>query len=232
MIENVHLENLIILDYSLAQLPESEVEMMQVPLEISYRGVEKTEALDALVNEKVAKLERVCNYINSCRIAIEKIHDRPSSGSPYRVRIDLTVPPGHELAAVKNPGEGDQYDPLESVIRSAFDAARRQLTELTQRQRDQVKTHLEQEMTAIVIKLFPEQGYGFIKTLEGQEIYFHQNSVLHDDFERLEIGTGVRFFAEEGEKGLQASTVQIVNKPGKSISQVDELEIEQPLGWG
>jgi hypothetical protein len=54
---------------------------------------------------------------------------------------------------------------------------------------------------------------------------------LHDDFERIEIGTGVRFFATEGEKGLQASTVQIIDKPGHSVGQAEESLITPPLGW-
>jgi hypothetical protein len=70
---------------------------MKVGLEISYRDVEKSDAIETLIHEKVAKLEKLCDYISSCHIAVEKIHDRPSHGSPYRVRIDMTVPPGHEL---------------------------------------------------------------------------------------------------------------------------------------
>ncbi len=205
---------------------------MKVPLEITYRNVPKTDALETLVGEKVRKLEEVCPYISSCHIAIEKVHDRPSSGSPYRVRLDITVPPSHELAAVSNPGAGTQYDPLETVIRHAFDAARRQLLELKQRQRQQVKTHPAQTTTALVTRLFPEQGYGFLRTLEGQEIYFHRNSVLHEDFERLEIGTGVHFFLDQGEEGPQASTVQIVDKPGAHVSTNNPEVMEPPLGWG
>ena len=204
---------------------------MQVPLEVSYRNVEKTDALEALVQEKVDKLEEVCDHISSCRIAIEKAHDHPSSGSPYRVRIDLTVPPRHELAVTKSPDEGTQYEPLEAVIRDAFEAARRQLAELNERQHQKVKSHPTQEMTGIVTKLSADEGYGFIKSLEGQEIYFNRNSVLSNDFDRLEIGTGVQFFAQEGDEGLRASTVGIVNKPGASASKVSEEEIEPPLGW-
>jgi ribosome-associated translation inhibitor RaiA len=119
---------------------------MKVPVEITYRDVEKTDYLDDLIHKKIAKLERYCNYMSSCRIVVEKIHDRPKSGSPYRVRLDITVPPGHELAASENPGEGIQYESLEAVIRDAFEAARRQLVELVQRQRDEVKTHASEDM--------------------------------------------------------------------------------------
>lgn len=206
---------------------------MKVPLEITYRDVTKTDALDSLVHEKIAKLERVCDYINSCHIAIEKIHDRPSSGSPYRVRLDITVPPGHELVAESNPSGNNQYTEVDTVIRDAFSMAERQLKELARRQREsqRTKTQTAQETTALVNKLFKEQGYGFIKTLEGQDVYFHRNSVLNDEFDRLEIGTGVHFFLEQGEQGPQASTVKIVDKPGTAAEQAEETLIEPPLGW-
>lgn len=204
---------------------------MKIQPEITYRNVDKSEAIDNLVHEKIAKLEHICNYINSCHIAIEKIHDRPRSGSPYRVRIDLTVPPGHELAAEKNPGEGIQYQPLDAVIRETFDAMRQQLVKLTQLQRasEQAgKYEYAKESTGLVTKLFREDGYGFLETLDGREIYFHQNSVLHHDFDRLEIGTEVHFSLEDGEEGPQASTVKIVDKPGVRTSNSSGKLVETP----
>jgi cold shock CspA family protein/ribosome-associated translation inhibitor RaiA len=190
---------------------------MQLPLNISYRNVAKDEAIDGLIRDKASKLDEVCDHIMGCHVAVEKTHENPDSGSPFRVRIDLTVPPSHELAVTKNPVKGVQYQPLEAVIRSAFEAARRQLMELNDRQQDQVKSHPQQEMRAIVVRLFPEEGYGFLKTVDGREIYFHQGSVLNDDFERLEIGTGVRFFAHQHSDLPEASTVQIVSKPGAHV---------------
>mgnify|MGYP005853820735 CR=1 FL=1 len=204
---------------------------MQIPPEITYRNLDKTEPLEALIQEKISKLEETCDHISSCRIAIEKIHDHPKSGSPYRVRLDLTVPPGHELAVDKNPNEGTQYVPLETVIRDAFEAARRQLSELVQRQRYEVKHHEQQEMVAIVSELFSQEDYGFIKTLDGREVYFNRNSVLQDDFDRLEVGTGVQFSLQENEKGSRASSLRIVNKPGAHIGQAEESIVEPPRGW-
>lgn len=207
---------------------------MKVSLEITYRNVEKSDAIENLIQEKVAKLERLCDYIGSCQIAIEKIHDSPRTGSPYRVRIDMTVPPGHELIADSNPSEPNQHVKLEAVVRDAFSIAERQLKELVRRQResDKAQTHdSAQDTMALVTKLFPEQDYGFLKTLDGQDIYFHRNSVLHGDFDRIEIGTGVRFVAQEDDQGLRASTVQIVDKPGANAGKAQEEIIEPPLGW-
>ncbi len=118
-------------------------EIVNVPPEITYRGVDKTDAIDALVNEKIAKLEKFCNYISSCNVAIEKIHDRPKSGSPYRVRIDVTVPPSHEFVAENSSSEGKQYEPLNAAIRDAFEDAITQVRKLTERQQqsDKAKSH-------------------------------------------------------------------------------------------
>jgi cold shock CspA family protein len=64
----------------------------------------------------------------------------------------------------------------------------------------------------LVEKLFAE-GYGFIRAADDhRQVYFHRNSMLHGDFERLAVGTEVRFSPEEGDHGLQASSVQVVGK--------------------
>jgi cold shock CspA family protein len=64
----------------------------------------------------------------------------------------------------------------------------------------------------MVSKLFTEEGYGFLQdTSTGREVYFHRNSVTNDDFERLKVGSGVRFKETTGEMGPQATTVQLLD---------------------
>ena len=214
---------------------------MKIPPEITYRNVEKTEAIDSLVKEKIAKLEQFCDYMNSCHVVIEQDNENPSSGSPYRVSIDITVPHSREIAVVKNPNEGKQYTPLEAVIRDAFEAARRQVSSLSKEQQGVRKTHPEQEVSAVVVKLFPEAEYGFIKAIDtGKEIYFHKNSVV-DDFDRIQVGTGVRYKETLGEMGPQATTVKILDKHRITDKQSSDPEstaesdvpsaVEKPLGW-
>jgi cold shock CspA family protein len=185
---------------------------MQIPLEIAYRGIEKSDEIEALIREKTEKLEKICGYISSCRIAVEKPQKHQKSGNPYRVRIDVTVPPGHEIVARREPSHGNVHTDLPAEIREAFDAVRRQLKELVERQRGEMKTHPQQEVHAVVSKLFREEGYGFLETLDGREIYFHRNSVLGDDFDTLSVGTGVNFTEQPGEKGPHASTVRVVGR--------------------
>jgi len=183
---------------------------MQVPVEISYRDINKTNLIDDLIREKVKKLERVCDYMTSCRVAVEKPQGAINVGSPFRIRINMRVPPGHELIVERKPGEGDMADSLEKVIRYAFDAAKKQLEKLVEIQRKDVKQHPQQEVAAIIDRINYTGGYGFLRTIDGREIYFHKNSVLNKEFDKLEIGAGVNYYEEQGEEGPQASTVHVI----------------------
>ena len=185
---------------------------MQVPLEVSYRNVDKSEAIEKLINSKVAKLEKTCDYMTSCRIAIERRHKSQQSGNPYRVRIEMRIPPNHSLVVKRTSVSGQREEPLQTLLRKAFESAHRQLKQLVEKQRGEVKFHPYQEIGAIVEKLFPEEGYGFARTLDGLQLYFHRNSVLRGDFDRIRIGTGVRYTAEQGADGLQASSLEIVDQ--------------------
>jgi cold shock CspA family protein len=62
-----------------------------------------------------------------------------------------------------------------------------------------------------VVRLFPEDGFGFLEAPDGREVYFHRNSVL-EGFDSLEVGSEVRFAEEQGIEGPQASTVSLVGK--------------------
>lgn len=192
---------------------------MQVPLEVSFRNVKKTPDLENIILEKTEKLEKVAGHITSCRVAVERPHKHMQTGNPHRVRIEINVPPGHKVVVTREPGEGEMHEELTTVLRNAFDSARRQLKDLAEQQKGETKEHPMQELQAVVDKLFMDEGYGFLRTVDDREIYFHKNSVLKDDFDRLEPGTGVRYTEEAGEKGPQATSVYIVDKPGSRISK-------------
>jgi ribosome-associated translation inhibitor RaiA len=127
---------------------------VQVPLKITFRNVPKTSDIERLINKQAAKLERVCNYIVSCRLVVEKPQQHQKSGNPFRVRLDITVPPEHELVVIRESSEGELHERLPTVLRRAFDAMRRQVERLTQKQRKEVKSHPEQEAAGFVNRLF------------------------------------------------------------------------------
>lgn len=189
---------------------------MEIPLEISYRGVSKTDALEALIRDEVDRLERVYDRVTSCRLSVEQPNEHVDSGSVYRVRVEVRIPSG-DIVVRREPGEGDMHDTVTTVVQDVFGRARRALRKQVEQLRRDVKRHPQHEAQAVVVRLFREDGYGFLRALDGHEIYFHRNSVLHDDYDRLEIGTGVRYVEQQGDEGPQASTVQIVDKPGARI---------------
>lgn len=179
---------------------------MQLPLQITVRELSLSEAAEADIRAKAANLDTYYNGIMSCRVVVEGPVRHHRKG-PFTVRIDLTVP-GAELVVDRHADE-DLY----VAIRNAFDAARRRLEDYARRQRGAVKAH-EESPRAHVTKLFPEEGYGFLETPDGREIYFHRHTMLHPGFDRLTIGMEVRFAEEQGEKGPQASSVAIVGIHG------------------
>ena len=186
---------------------------MQLPVEISYRGVEKSDDIDELIRSKAARLDRFCDHIIRCNIAVEKPNHAQQSGNPFRVRVDVTVPPGHELVADEKQNEHEMHEPLTKIINDAFKNMERQVKELSERQRHEVKTHAEPR--ALITKLFPD--YGFITDGGGVDIYFHRNAFLGTGFETLKIGTEVRFDLSHGEMGPQASSVHVVSTGGSKL---------------
>ncbi len=130
--------------------------MMQIPPEITYRHVPKRTDLEVRIRQKVAKLERFCDHIIGCRVALERPQRHQRSGNPYRVRIDVTVPPGHEIVVSCDPQKSEMHDDLEVVVNRAFKAAARQLKALVARQRGEVKAR--EEPRALVVPT-PPRGW-------------------------------------------------------------------------
>lgn len=67
-----------------------------------------------------------------------------------------------------------------------------------------------QETIAFVINLVPEEGYGFLKTSDGREVYFNRNNVLHNDFDDLKIGLDVLYAEKKDREGSTGRTIQII----------------------
>ena len=183
---------------------------MEVPLQISFRDMDPSPAIEARIREKAAKLEHYSERIVSCRVVVEARHRHQRKGKLYNVRIDLRAP--REELLVGHAGRLDHaHEDVYVAIRDAFDAVTRQLEDHARRFRGDVKTHAVPDHGRVV-RLFPD--YGFIATADGSEVYFHANSVADAAFDRLEIGTEVRLVIAEGEsaQGPQASTVVPIGK--------------------
>jgi ribosomal subunit interface protein len=186
------------------------------PLQVTFRNLPPSEALEAAIRERADRLSRFYPRIMSCRVAVEATSVRHTKGNVYRVRIDVTVP-GAELVFGRDPSAPHAHEDAYVAIREAFDGIRRQLQDHARRQRGEVKSHVSPPHGRVA-RFFPQQGYGFIQTEDDRELYFHAHSVLNGAFDRLDVGDEVRFTEEEGEEGPQASTVALLGKESRRAS--------------
>lgn len=176
---------------------------MQHPLQITARDLALSPVARALVERLAGKLETFHDRITSCHVVIEVAQRYPAGGPiAYNVRLDLQVP-GEEIVVRRQP-----HRELETAIQNAFDAAGRRLQDYVRRRRSAGEAR-EQAPEGEVVRLFPYEGYGFIRASDGRELYFHKHSVLDEAFDRLEVGARVRFAEEAGEAGPQASSVAL-----------------------
>ena len=115
---------------------------MQIPLQITIRDVEHSEALETHIREKAKKLDEFFNHIMSCRVVVEVPHKHHRQGKQYTVRIDIGVA-GGEIAVNRDHAE-DVY----VALRDAFDVAKRQLEDYARKLRGDVKTHAPRRTAA------------------------------------------------------------------------------------
>ena len=143
---------------------------MEIPLQITFRGIPHSDAVEAKIREKAVKLERFYSHIMSCRVAVEAEHQHHHQGNLYHIRIDITTP-HKELVISREHYDKQAHEDIYVAIRDAFNAATRQLEDYSRVQRGDVKTH-DQQNPWTKLRLLPEKDHGFIESGEGREVYF------------------------------------------------------------
>ncbi len=175
---------------------------MQIPLQIVVRGLPHSEALEARIREKAAKLEEFHSRITSCRVTIEEARRHHQQGRHFQVSVDVRVP-GKEVVANLAHDE-DVY----IALRDAFDSARRQLEDIVRVKRGDVKSH-EPTQRGRIVRLYRKDLCGFIATSDGRELYFSGENVVHPAFAQLAVGDEVLFIEEMAAEGAQAKRVSL-----------------------
>jgi cold shock CspA family protein/ribosome-associated translation inhibitor RaiA len=181
--------------------------MEQQP-KIMARNFRISRDVETAIRRQVAKLERFFPRIEACKVLVEAEHRFPAGEvAAYTARIDLTVPNG------PLPTTRQRHPELRTAIQRAFEAARRQLEDYARIQRGAVGI-AERAPQGRIRDLYRWEGYGFLETADGRAVYFHRNSVRDHAFDRLDVGSEVRFVEEPGENGPQATTVALAS-PGR-----------------
>jgi len=98
---------------------------LQVPLQITFHNVPRSDALDAHIRQKAAKLEAFQPRITNCRVTVGEIGKHEHQSRQFRIRVDVRMP-GHQEFVVNRDHDEDPY----VAVRDAFDAMERQLHEV------------------------------------------------------------------------------------------------------
>ena len=188
---------------------------MQVPVEIAYRNVEKPDWAEAEIRDHVARLEDVYDRLVACRVRVEQRANNANRTIPPVVRIEMSVPGHKELVVAHEPDHLQrkfQTADLHNAINEAFRIAERQLSEY----KDELKDHgtkerheAASEFLGQIAEVHPERDFGFLMTKEGGLLYFHRNSVLAGDFDKLRRGQEVRYVEGMGDTGPTAAKVRV-----------------------
>jgi ribosomal subunit interface protein len=114
---------------------------MQIPLQIRFRNMDPSPAVEAIVREKAAKLDRIFERIVGCDVTVEAPHRHHHKGKLYKVRIDIGMP-GKDVHVTQEGPKNQTHEDVYVAIRDAFDAAVRQLEDNAQRMRGEVKSRV------------------------------------------------------------------------------------------
>jgi len=184
---------------------------MQKPLQIVFRDIDPSPALEATIRRKMEKVERRYPRLTGGRVVVEIPHRGAHSGkTALAISIEISVPNRAPIivreADERRDAKGDQG----AVVTRAFDALERRLEDLHEVATSGPKAHAADGTVGMIAGLFRDQGYGFVEVDGVGELHFTRAAVADGAFDRLATGEMVHVIvaAGEGPMGPQAGSVR------------------------
>jgi cold shock CspA family protein len=156
-------------------------------------------------------LEHKHPNIIGCRVVVDVPHRSPESGKPpIGVAVEVDMPAKKMIVAREEQERREMKNDHYAVVNRAFAAAERQLDSITQIQRHEVKHHEGGSVAGLVVRLFPDQGYGFVEVAGSTDLYFARD-VANGGFDNLKVGSMVEVTRAmvDGPMGPQASSIKL-----------------------
>ena len=188
---------------------------MQAPIEIAFHNIEKADWAEDAIRDHVARLEQMFDRLTTCRVRVDQRANNSSNTIPPVVRIELSVPGHRDIVVAHEPDRLQrkfQAPDLHNAINEAFRIAERRLGQFKDQLRDRTaagRHEAANEMLGQIVEITPPQDFGFLLTASGGLLYFHRNSILSSDFDRLKVGTEVHFVEGSGDTGPIATKVRV-----------------------
>lgn len=106
---------------------------MATPLEISFHGLDKSEAVETRIREKFARLEKHFDRITHGRVAVEATRRRADLPTFYNVKVEIGMPGQAPIVVTHEPADGDVKADVLLTLKDAFAAAERRLDDTVSR---------------------------------------------------------------------------------------------------
>jgi len=193
---------------------------MERPLQIAFKNVESSASLETLIRERVERLQRFHPNITGARVVVEVPHRSPESVKPpLGIAVEIDVPGRNSVIAKGQQDRREVKGDRTAVVNRVFEAAERQLEQIQAIRKGEVKQHGSAGDTGVVVRIFPDQNYGFIQVKDSPDLYFTSDVVATGAFETIKVGTVVHVTraTAEGPMGPQASSVKLMGA-GRSPS--------------
>lgn len=114
---------------------------MTTPLEISFHGLERSDAVEARIQEKFERLRGHFDRMTHARVVIDAPQRRTPLPKLFHVKIEIGIP-GHKPVVAKYvPTEDRPHSDVMLAIRDAFTAAKRQLDAIGERMGPMARKH-------------------------------------------------------------------------------------------
>jgi ribosomal subunit interface protein len=117
---------------------------MQVPLQITFRNMPVSDAVETKIRERADALGRFFPNIVACKVVVESTARSHLKGKLYYLLVDVTVP-GKQLVINRHPAEKHAHEDIHVAVRDAFDETRRQLEDYADKLKGLVKSHRKDE---------------------------------------------------------------------------------------
>jgi ribosome-associated translation inhibitor RaiA len=187
---------------------------MQVPVEITFHNIERSEWAESEIRARVAELDKMFDRLTSCRVRVDQ-RATHGGGIPPVVHIELKIPGRADVVVSHEPEfllRKFQRPDLRNAINEAFRIAERQLIELKNQRQGRTKAPQHDgpnQRLGQVTEIQLEQDFGFLVTSEGSLLYFHRNSLLSGNFDALSRGDEVYYVEGVGDTGPIATKVRV-----------------------
>ena len=188
---------------------------LQVPLEIGFHNIESSDWAENEIRTRVAKLEKLYERLVSCRVRVDQRANNSNGTIPPVVHIEMGIPGRKDIVVSHEPDHLQrkfQTPDLHNAINEAFRIAERRLGQFKDQLKDRTaagRHEAANEMLGQIVEITPAEDFGFLLTASGGLLYFHRNSVLSGDFDRLEVGDQIHYVEEMGDTGPTAKKVRV-----------------------